>query len=212
MRLAMGVLALGIAATAAGHHPTGDAVAHRSRDAEAAPTSPSPTQKAARILFSDRRLLTQRGDEVAFYSDVLRGKIVLLHLIFTQCADACPSQTATVAQVQKLLAPRVGSEFALVSITVDPERDTPQVLRDYAAKFDAKDGWLFLTGSKRDVDDVLRRLGRLAPTREAHTSLFMLGNVDAGQWLNVHPLAAPEEIARRMRSLAEAAPAPRSAR
>jgi cytochrome oxidase Cu insertion factor (SCO1/SenC/PrrC family) len=163
---------------------------------------PSPMQRAARIFFSDRKLVTQRGEEVAFYSDVLRDKVVLINFIFTQCTDSCPTQTARVAEVQSLLGERVGHGVSLVSISVDPEHDTPQALRDYAARFGAGDGWVFLTGSKADVDDVLRRLAQLTPTRESHSTLFILGNVTTGHWIKVHPDAAPAEIARQVRLLA----------
>jgi protein SCO1/2 len=103
--------------------------------------------------------------------------------------------------VQSLLADRVGHGVSLVSISVDPEHDTPRVLSEYAARFGAGDGWVFLTGAKADVDDVLRRVGQLAPIREAHTTLFLLGNEKTGHWIKVHPDAAPEEIARQVRLL-----------
>ena len=102
--------------------------------------APNPKQRAARVFFSDRRLLTHRGEEVAFYSDVLRDKVILINFVFTQCTDTCPTQTARVAEVQSLLGERVGRDIELVSISVDPEHDTPEVLRDYATRFGAGDG------------------------------------------------------------------------
>lgn len=162
----------------------------------------SPKQKAARLFFSDRKLVTQRGEEVAFYTDILRDKVVLINFIFTQCTDSCPVQSARVAAVQSLLADVVGRDISLVSISVDSERDTPQVLREYAARFGAGNGWMFLTGSKANVDDVVRRLGQLTPTPESHTTLFMLGNVKSGHWIKLHPDTAPAEIAQHLRLLA----------
>jgi len=164
--------------------------------------APNPKQRAARVFFSDRRLLTHRGEEVAFYSDVLRDKVILINFVFTQCTDTCPTQTARVAEVQSLLGERVGRDIELVSISVDPEHDTPEVLRDYATRFGAGDGWIFLTGKKPDVDDVRRRLAQLSTTREAHTTLFILGNVKTGHWMKMHPDAAPKDIARHLQWLA----------
>jgi cytochrome oxidase Cu insertion factor (SCO1/SenC/PrrC family) len=188
------------------HHERDDGVAApASKSSMDSVVTLSPKQRAARIFFSDRRLLNQRGDEVAFYSDVLRDKVVLINFIYTQCTDACPTQTARLAQVQSLLGDRVGRDVALVSISVDPEHDTPQVLREYATRFGAKEGWVFLTGSSTDVNDVLRRLGQLASSREEHTTLFIVGNVATGHWMKVHPDAAPSEIARLVRSLAQEA-------
>jgi protein SCO1/2 len=180
-------------------HPENDA--SRPGDSATTATTATPTQRAARLFFSDRKLVTQHSETVAFYSDVLRDKVVLVNFIFTRCADACPTQTARLAEVQSLLADLIGHGVLLVSISVDPERDTPRVLSEYAARFGEGDGWMFLTGAKADVDDLLRRLGQLTPVREAHTTLFLLGNAKPGHWIKVHPDAAPDEIARQMRLL-----------
>lgn len=180
------------------HPESGSGIAD---DPKAPATAAGPKERAARLFFSDRKLVTQNGDRMAFYTDVLRDKAVLISFVFTQCTDACPTQTARVAEVQALLGDRVGRGVSLVSISVDPEHDTPTVLKEYGARFGARDGWTFLTGAKSDVDDVLRRLGQLVPIREAHTTLFLLGNARTGHWLKVHPDAAPDEIARLMRTL-----------
>ena len=165
-------------------------------------TEASPKQRAAQIFFSDRPLVTQHGERVRFYTDVLRGKTVLIHFIFTQCTDSCPTQTARVAAVQSLLSDAASRGIAFVSISVDPEHDTPHALDEYASRFGARPGWTFLTGNKTDVDDVLRRVGQLAPTREAHTTLFLLGNVKSGRWIKLHPDSDPADIAGQLRSLA----------
>jgi protein SCO1/2 len=213
LRVLAASMLLAVAVPVLGHDAGGAAVSMRAPPAAAGDPviAPSPKQRAAQIFFSDRRLLTQRGEEVAFYTDVLRDKVVLIDFIYTQCTDSCPTQTARLAQVQSLLGRRVGHGVSLISISIDPEHDTPQRRQDYAARFGAGDGWLFLTGSKANVDDVLRRIGQLTPTREAHTTLFILGNVTTGHWMKLHPDAAPEEIARRVLLLAgERIDAPRA--
>jgi cytochrome oxidase Cu insertion factor (SCO1/SenC/PrrC family) len=197
--LSMLLIAIGSAGVAHAH-PVGVPVPSDS-GVPAAPSATSPKQRAARMFFSDRKLVTQHGRTVAFYSDVLRDKVVLINFIFTQCTDSCPTQTARLAQVQPLVAD-LGEGVSLVSISVDPERDSPGVLREYAERFGAGEGWVFLTGAKPDIDDVLRRLRQLAPVREAHTTLFLLGNTRTGHWLKVHPDAPPDEIARQLRLLA----------
>jgi len=164
--------------------------------------SDSPRERAARIFFSDRRLVTQDGDEVRFFSDVLKDKVVLISFVFTQCKDTCPLQTRRVADVQALMPGFAGNSVRFVSISVDPVNDRPEVLREYANRFHAGPGWTFLTGDKKDIDDVVRRLGHAAPTREAHTSLFVLGNARTGRWLKLDPDTAPVDIAERLRELA----------
>jgi len=181
------------------HEAASSATALPSMEAAA---NPSPKEKAARLLFSDRRLITQHGQEVAFYSDVMRDKVVLINFVFTHCRDSCPMQTSKLSKVQSLLDGLVGREVHLVSISVDPERDTPEELREYAGHFNAGNGWMFLTGSKENVNEVVRRLGQLTATPESHTTLFILGNVRTGHWIKLHPDVTPAMIANYLRSLA----------
>ena len=78
----------------------------------------------------------------------LRGKVWIANFIYTHCTDTCPLQSAQMAQLQE--GWKTEPDVRLVSITVDPEQDTPEVLSEYANRFGAdRDRWLFLTGEKR---------------------------------------------------------------
>src|SRR6476620_6972684 len=77
--------------------------------------------------FPNVILTTQDGTKVHFYDDVIKGKIVVIDLIYTHCVDACPLETARLAQVQKMLGDRVGKDIFFYSIRIDPHRDTPKV-------------------------------------------------------------------------------------
>jgi cytochrome oxidase Cu insertion factor (SCO1/SenC/PrrC family) len=80
----------------------------------------------------------------------LRGKVWIANFIYTHCTETCPLQSAQMARLQEEL--KAEPEFRLVSITVDPEQDTPEVLSEYAGRFSAdRDRWLFLTGEKRAI-------------------------------------------------------------
>ena len=106
----------------------------------------------------DFALISQDGKEVRLES--LRGKVVAVSFIYTWCPDVCPMLTDKMARVQDELGQDFGSKVAFVSITVDPERDTPAVLNEYAAAFDADlDGWSFLTGDPAAVREVARDYG-----------------------------------------------------
>ncbi len=92
--------------------------------------------------------------------DQLAGKVVVVAFIYTWCSDVCPMLTDTMARVQEALGDTFGRDVAFVSITIDPERDTPEVLRDYAAAFEADPaGWHFLTGELETVRQVARLFG-----------------------------------------------------
>ena len=103
-------------------------------------------------------LISQDGEEVTLSS--LRGKVVAVTFIYTWCPDICPMLTDKMARVQDALGDDFGTKVVFVSISFDPKRDTPEVLKDYAAAFDANPaGWSFLTGELDEIRDVARRYG-----------------------------------------------------
>jgi protein SCO1/2 len=97
--------------------------------------------------FTNVELQTHEGRTVRFYDDLLKDKIVLVNFMFTDCGDVCPGMTQNLADVQKLLGDRVGRDIFMYSISLQPEIDTPEKLKDYADMFDVGPGWLFLTVS-----------------------------------------------------------------
>lgn len=136
--------------------------------------------------FTNLPLITQDGKTVHFYDDVLKGKIVAINLIYTHCEYSCPLETARLAQVQQILGRRMGKDIFFYSITIDPKRDTPKVLKAYVEKFHAGPGWTFLTGKKEDIDLISRRLGLWSDPRltlDGHTPHVLIGNEATGQWM-----------------------------
>jgi protein SCO1/2 len=106
----------------------------------------------------DFALTSQDGKEVRLAD--FRGKVVAVTFIYTSCPDVCPLLTNKMAQVKDELGPDFGTQVAFVSITVDPEHDTPAVLKEYAATFDADlHGWSFLTGDPAAIVEVAHRFG-----------------------------------------------------
>jgi protein SCO1/2 len=176
----------------------------------AAPVFPGAASAATRWgadYFPNVPLTTQDGETVRFYDDLLKDKIVAVELIYTHCRFSCPLETARLVKVQRLLGDRVGKDIFFYSITLDPERDTPQVLKAYAQKFGAGPGWLFLTGKKEDVSLISRKLGLLSasedPTpvnRDGHTPELMIGNVAAGIWMRNSAVDSPLLLASNIRS------------
>jgi protein SCO1 len=152
-------------------------------------------------------LTSQAGKPVAL-SD-LHGKVVAVTFIYTECPDICPMLTQKMVQVQDELGPDFGKKVAFVSISLDPEHDTPEVLKDYAQFWGAKpEGWSFLTGSLDAVRDVTRRYGVFFTKTEdgsvEHSQLTTL--VDADGQMRVQYLGArfdPEEFRRDLMSLVD---------
>jgi protein SCO1/2 len=137
--------------------------------------------------FPNVELITQDGKKVKLYDDLLKGKIVAVNMIYTRCVDSCPLETARLAQVQRYLGDRMGKDIFFYSITLDPKHDTPEVLKDYAEKYHAGPGWLFLTGKKDDIDLVSKKLGLYSDpdpnNRDGHTPGLLVGNESTGQWM-----------------------------
>jgi len=153
--------------------------------------------------FPNVLLTTQDGTVVRFYDDLLKGKTVAINVMFTDCKEVCPLQTARLVQLKRLLGDRVGRDIFFYSISIDPERDLPGVLRAYAEKFGAGGpGWLFLTGKPEDVSLVTKKLGLVRSTdgseRDAHSTIFLVGHEATGQWMRASTLDNPRFLAPRM--------------
>lgn len=126
-------------------------------------------------------LTSQDGNPVALAD--LRGKVLAVTFIYTGCPDICPMVTQKMVDVQNALGAKFGKQIAFVSITLDPEHDTPAVLKDYAQSWGAKpNGWMFLTGSLAAVRDVTRRYGVFFAKKEdgsvEHSQLTSLIDAD----------------------------------
>jgi len=158
-------------------------------------------EREQRRYFTDTNLLDQDGREVRFYSDVLRGKIVLISFVYTSCTDICPILMHNLSDVQASLGDRFGKDVFFVSISVDPEDDTPEELKKYAARYEAKPGWIFLTGPKKDVDAVVGRFGEFHDDFEDHSMTFVLGDVKNGRWSKMRGDHPPEIVLSRIRDL-----------
>jgi protein SCO1 len=135
--------------------------------------------------FPNIPLTDQNGRTVHLYDDLLKGKTVVINLIYTQCKDSCPLETARLVQVRQMLGNHVGKDVFFYSISIDPEHDTPEALKAYAEKFHAGPDWLFLTGKKEDINLAARKLGLYFDpglNRDGHTVELMIGNEPSGQW------------------------------
>lgn len=155
----------------------------------------------ARDYFTNTVLVTQDGEDVRFFDDVLRDRVVVIDFVFTRCTGACPMLTQKLLLARAALAGSV--DVQLVSISVDPEHDRPAELRAFAKRHRAAGpGWTFLTGRKADVDLVVRRLGEYVEAPEDHSTVFIAGNARTNHWMRLRPDAPPAVIAAQLQRLA----------
>jgi protein SCO1/2 len=149
--------------------------------------------------FPNVELTTQDGKKVHFYDDLIKGKLVAIDLIYTTCQYSCPLETARMVQVQKKLGDRVGKDIFFYSISIDPEHDTPSMLKAYMEKFHVGPGWTFLTGKKETIDFLTKRLGLYSDPSanpDGHISYLLIGNDAIGQWIRGSALDNPSFQAR----------------
>src|SRR5690242_18346643 len=161
-------------------------------------TDPAPAPAPNSNSFSstkipDAPVLDQNGKQLNFYSDLIKGKTVAINFIFTTCTTICPPLTATFRRVQQDAAAR-GLDVQLISVSVDPVTDTPERLRDFAAKFKAGPGWTFVTGDKALVDSVLAALGAAVSNKNDHTPMILIGNDTNDYWTRAYGLTSPTKI------------------
>jgi len=162
----------------------------------------SHTPTAAEKYFSDVELVDQDGRKVRFYTDVLKGKTVVVNAFFTTCTSVCPPMNRSMEKIQEAFGDRVGKDVFLVSITVDPLTDTPARLKEYAGKFHAGPGWTFLTGKKENLDWALYKLGQYVEDKESHKTVIIIGNEATGLWKKALGMAKVEELIKIVESVA----------
>jgi protein SCO1/2 len=163
----------------------------------ALPQEPSPAHK----YFTDVTLINQNGQPMRLYSDLLKGKIVVINAFFTSCQGSCPVMAATFARIQDWLGDRLGKQVYLISLSVDPETDTPEKLKEYAERFKARPGWYFLTGTKENARQALHKLGQYVENRESHLNIFIIGNEPTGLWKKAFGLGKHEDILKIVESV-----------
>ena len=126
------------------------------------------SKAAARGYLPNIPLVAHTGETFNFYDDLVRDRIILLNFFVVQCTEGrCPAANQNLRKVQDMLGERMGKDVFFYSVTLEPEKDTVPVLKEYAEDiFEVKPGWLFLTGKARDIELLRRRQGFVDPDPE----------------------------------------------
>jgi protein SCO1 len=183
---------------------TAGAWAVRTASPASGPAAAQHLETGAAKYVSNLPLLTHNREPVRFYSDLIRGKVVLINVIYTACASSCSLTTANLVKVQEYLGSDVGQTIHMISISVDPRNDTPEVLKQYALAHQVKPGWQFVTGNKDNIDWVLYKLGLYVEDKLEHSDVLIIGNDGTGQWVKMAALSDPAQIAAEVRRVAAA--------
>lgn len=158
----------------------------------------------AREYFTNLELVNQDGETVRFFDDVLKDKVVVVNFIFTNCQGACPLVTHKLTLVRDGLEGQIGDPVQFVTLSLDPARDTPAAMKEFAKTHNADhEGWVFLTGKAENLDYIIKRLGQFTDDLEAHSTMMLAGNVNAAHWMKIQPQELPPQIVEKVKLLIE---------
>jgi protein SCO1/2 len=160
--------------------------------------APSPERaraiEAAQRYFTDVELVNQYGEPMRLYSDLLRDKVVIINTIFTTCTGICPVMSKAFETIQERVGDRLGEDVHLISISVDPENDTPERMQVWGEAFHARRGWYLVTGDPENVAFALQKLGQYVEDPESHQAIMLMGNDRTGLWKKAFGLAGAEKL------------------
>ena len=168
----------------------------------AAPAAAKPVAgEAVQVKLADTALTDQLGRPVRLKTDVIAERIVVVDFVYTNCTTICPVASALLQQVQGQLGELAGRDVRLLTVTVDPVRDTPARLKEYGARFNSGPGWVWLTGSKPQVDEVTKAFGAWTPNFENHPPVVLVGDPKNGKWVRFYGFPSPDQLTATVREL-----------
>ena len=164
-------------------------------------TSGAQASRWGKNYFPSAEVVTQDGKTLQFYDDLIKDKIFVISFLFTSCKDICPLATARLAELQEKLGDSMGRDVFFYSISIDPETDTPERLKQYADTFRAGPGWLFLTGKPEDIHAIRHKLGDRSRVLSEHRNEILLGNGATGAWARNNVLGDLDSLALTVRGM-----------
>lgn len=148
----------------------------------------------------DVELLDEMGMAVTLRSILDTDQPVALNFIFTTCTTICPVMTATFAQMQRQLG-AAAEQLQMVSVSIDPEYDRPDVLQAYARQFHAGEDWTFLTGDSADIVQVMQSFDTYAGSKMNHQPVTLLKSPHSESWVRIDGLASGADLAQEVSAL-----------
>jgi protein SCO1 len=185
-----------------------------------APPAPAPAASSAapaRGAFPNPEVVTQDGRHVRFFDDLVKGRTVMIDFAYTRCNGRCPAAIARLVQVQHALGERFGKDVTMVTVSLDPENDTPEAARRYVAASHGRPGWTYVTGAREDLEALRRFLGfydrrpEVDRDKSQHATLVAIGSEARHRWITIPGLLPAGEIIQvvnRVQGLAPGGPPP----
>lgn len=170
--------------------------AHRA--AAAQPVAAKPKTAKTNVVLSEALLADQTGKTARLSSDFLKNRVVVFDFIFTTCTTICPLSTTLLTATKEKLADVDPNAYVFISVSIDPNTDTPARMAAFAESRGAD--WTFLTGEKRIVDKVLKDLGSYSTNPADHSAMLVIGDAATGEFIRAFGLPNPDFVAAEVRS------------
>lgn len=154
-----------------------------------------------RYSIPDVVLINQDGKKVRLSSLLNSEQPVVVDFIYGTCTTICPVLSAGFVNLQNKLGP-AGQNVRLISITIDPENDSPKVLKEYLKRYRAKPGWDFLTGSRSDIDAVMKAFNAYIPDKMSHYPLNLIRSPKDGSWVRLFGIMSSREFLEEFQKVA----------
>lgn len=161
-----------------------------------------PDEKQASPL-PDVALVDQDGRSVRLYTDMAKGRVVVISFIYTSCESVCGLQGAAYARLQTLLGERAGKDVVLISVSADPGVDSFERLKAWGERFGAKRGWTLLTGEQEEIDRLALALTGDRARTGIHSPVVFIGDYEKGRRIRANALADPSRLVGYIDSLLE---------
>lgn len=142
----------------------------------------------------DSWLVDQNGRKVKFYSDLVKGKVVVISFFFTNCNDVCPMMGRSIAKLKTRLGDRLGRDVFFISVSKDPVNDTPESMSKWGKEYGVSTGWTLVTGDQPVIKKILWDFGGEVVGQSNHESIVLIGNDRTGVWTSTDGLLFPDEI------------------
>ncbi len=158
------------------------------------------TRTLVEYTIPDVTLVNQDGEKVNVKTFLDSDKLVVLDFIFTTCPTICPILSAGMSSLHDRLGPEA-KNIQMVSFTIDPEYDTPEIFKEYSQRFGAPEGWEFLTGSRKDIDSVMKAFNAYVADKMDHAPLTFLHAPGDTAWVRINGLMSSAELVMEYQKL-----------
>ncbi len=178
-------------------------VQHPGSHAHTAPASSTKAKPRPMLSIPDVKVLDQDGRRLNFYTDLVKDKVVVINFVFTSCKTFCPMLGARFSKLQTLLGERLGKDVFLISVSTDPETDSPERLKAWGEQFKAKAGWTLITGEKEEIEGLLQVLTGDGLNKNLHAPLLAIVNDTKKTHRRAYGLEDPAQVIKLTDELAK---------